>query len=183
MNYVPITATIGLLDKAEGQESKLAHDSQPSCCDSVRFGRKIRPRRSPNATQMPPTHFESAFSLILGLARTLHMPRAAGGVISTANDLVTWMQALVGGRVFDADYHHRWLDSLQPEDPSKPHGQQCLVRHHPTAVRTEPIVFPRRRDAWLQLVHGLRSRQSGDARRVDQPARIARREADSQVSC
>lgn len=35
VNYVPITATIGLLDKAEGQESKLAHDSQPSCCDSV----------------------------------------------------------------------------------------------------------------------------------------------------
>ena len=49
---------------------------------------------------------------------------AAGGVISTANDLVTWMQALVGGRVFNADYQHRWLDSLQPEDPSKPHGQQ-----------------------------------------------------------
>ncbi|MGA7904740.1 MAG: serine hydrolase domain-containing protein, partial [Terrimicrobiaceae bacterium] len=47
---------------------------------------------------------------------------AAGGVISTANDLVTWMQALVGGRVFNADYQHRWLDSLQPEDPSKPHG-------------------------------------------------------------
>jgi D-alanyl-D-alanine carboxypeptidase len=34
------------------------------------------------------------------------------------------MQALVGGRVFNADYQHRWLDSLQPEDPSKPHGQQ-----------------------------------------------------------
>ena len=67
VNYVPITATIGLLDKAERQESKLAHDSQPSCCDSVPFGRKIRPRRSRNATQMPPTRFESAFSLILSL--------------------------------------------------------------------------------------------------------------------
>ena len=49
---------------------------------------------------------------------------AAGGVISTANDLVTWMQALVGGKVFNADYQRRWLDSLQPEDSSKPHGQQ-----------------------------------------------------------
>jgi CubicO group peptidase (beta-lactamase class C family) len=49
---------------------------------------------------------------------------AAGGVISTAKDLATWMQALVGGMVFNSDYHHRWLDSLQPEDPSKPHGQQ-----------------------------------------------------------
>ena len=49
---------------------------------------------------------------------------AAGGVISTANDLVAWMQALVGGKVLNADYQRRWLDSLQPEDPSKPHGQQ-----------------------------------------------------------
>ena len=29
---------------------------------------------------------------------------AAGGVISTANDLATWVQALVGGRVLNADY-------------------------------------------------------------------------------
>jgi D-alanyl-D-alanine carboxypeptidase len=49
---------------------------------------------------------------------------AAGGVISTANDLVTWIQALVGGRVFNADYQRWWLDRLQPEDPSNPHGQQ-----------------------------------------------------------
>ena len=105
---------------------------------------------------------------------------AAGGVISTANDLVTWMQALVGGKVFNADYQHRWLDSLQPEDPSKPHGQQYRVRHLPAALGTERAVFPRRRDARLQLVHGLRSRQSGDARSVDQLDRIARREADSQ---
>jgi D-alanyl-D-alanine carboxypeptidase len=49
---------------------------------------------------------------------------AAGGVVSTASDLVTWMQALVGGRLFKADYQRRWLDSLLPEDPSKPHGQQ-----------------------------------------------------------
>ena len=34
------------------------------------------------------------------------------------------MQALVGGKVLNADYRRRWLDSLQPEDPSKPHGQQ-----------------------------------------------------------
>jgi D-alanyl-D-alanine carboxypeptidase len=49
---------------------------------------------------------------------------AAGGVISTANDLATWIQALVGGRVLNAAYQRRWLDSLQPEDPSKPDGQQ-----------------------------------------------------------
>ena len=49
---------------------------------------------------------------------------AAGGVISTASDLATWIQALVAGRVLDAAYQRRWLDSLQPEDPSKPDGQQ-----------------------------------------------------------
>jgi D-alanyl-D-alanine carboxypeptidase len=49
---------------------------------------------------------------------------AAGGAISTANDLATWIQALVGGRVLNADYQRRWLDSMQPEDPSKPDGQQ-----------------------------------------------------------
>ncbi len=49
---------------------------------------------------------------------------AAGAVISTANDLATWIQALVAGRVLNAAYQRRWLDSLQPEDPSKPKGQQ-----------------------------------------------------------
>ena len=45
---------------------------------------------------------------------------AAGGVISTANDLATWIRALVAGRVLDPEYQRRWLDSLKPEDPSKP---------------------------------------------------------------
>jgi D-alanyl-D-alanine carboxypeptidase len=49
---------------------------------------------------------------------------AAGGVISTADELATWIQALVAGRVFDATYQRRWLASVQPEDPSKPDGQQ-----------------------------------------------------------
>jgi D-alanyl-D-alanine carboxypeptidase len=49
---------------------------------------------------------------------------AAGGVISTANDLATWIQTLVAGRVLNAAYQRRWLDSLQPEDSSKPGGQQ-----------------------------------------------------------
>jgi D-alanyl-D-alanine carboxypeptidase len=49
---------------------------------------------------------------------------AAGGVISTADDLATWMRALVGGKILDADYQRRWLDSPEPEDPSKPLGQK-----------------------------------------------------------
>ncbi|MBV9877339.1 MAG: beta-lactamase family protein [Verrucomicrobia bacterium] len=49
---------------------------------------------------------------------------AAGGVISTALDLATWIKALVTGRVLDPAYQRRWLDSLKPEDPSKPEGQK-----------------------------------------------------------
>jgi D-alanyl-D-alanine carboxypeptidase len=47
-----------------------------------------------------------------------------GGVISTANDLAIWIEALVSGRVFDAAYQRRWLDSMQAKDPSMPNGQQ-----------------------------------------------------------
>ncbi|MER8406053.1 beta-lactamase family protein [Mesorhizobium sp. M1307] len=49
---------------------------------------------------------------------------AAGGVISTADDLATWMRALVGGQVFNADYQRQWPDSPEAEDPSKPEGQK-----------------------------------------------------------
>jgi D-alanyl-D-alanine carboxypeptidase len=49
---------------------------------------------------------------------------AAGGVISTARDLAAWIEALVGGRVLDAAFQRRWLDSLRPEDPGKPDGAQ-----------------------------------------------------------
>jgi D-alanyl-D-alanine carboxypeptidase len=49
---------------------------------------------------------------------------AAGGAISTADDLATWMKALVSGKVFNADYHQQWLTSLQPEDPDAPDGQK-----------------------------------------------------------
>lgn len=49
---------------------------------------------------------------------------AAGGAISTADDLATWMKALVSGRVFNADYHQQWLTSLQAEDPAAPDGQK-----------------------------------------------------------
>ena len=48
----------------------------------------------------------------------------AGAVVSTASDVATWIQALVSGRVLNADYQRRWLDSPQPEDPAKPEGQQ-----------------------------------------------------------
>ncbi len=49
---------------------------------------------------------------------------AAGGAISTADDLATWMKALVTGKVFNADYHQQWLTSPQAEDPDAPDGQK-----------------------------------------------------------
>ena len=49
---------------------------------------------------------------------------AAGGGISTANDLATWITALVSGKVFNADYHQQWLSSLRAEDPDTPDGQK-----------------------------------------------------------
>jgi D-alanyl-D-alanine carboxypeptidase len=49
---------------------------------------------------------------------------AAGGAISTADDLATWMKALVSGKLFNADYHQQWLTSLQAEDPDASHGQK-----------------------------------------------------------
>jgi D-alanyl-D-alanine carboxypeptidase len=49
---------------------------------------------------------------------------AAGGVISTADDMATWIKALVAGHVLDPAYQRRWLDSLKAEDPNKPEGQK-----------------------------------------------------------
>ena len=49
---------------------------------------------------------------------------AAGGAISTADDLAAWMKALVSGKVFNADFHQQWLTSVQAEDPDAPDGQK-----------------------------------------------------------
>ena len=43
---------------------------------------------------------------------------AAGAVISTAADLATWMKALAGGKVLNAEYQRIWQDSAQIIDPA-----------------------------------------------------------------
>lgn len=48
---------------------------------------------------------------------------AAGGAISTAEDLADWMKALVSGKVLDAEFQKQWVDSRQVEDPDNP-GQE-----------------------------------------------------------
>lgn len=45
---------------------------------------------------------------------------AAGGAVSTADDLATWTRALVTGRVLDPAHQRQWLRSPQAEDPAAP---------------------------------------------------------------
>jgi D-alanyl-D-alanine carboxypeptidase len=84
---------------------------------------------------------------------------AAGGVISTSDDLATWIKALVGGRVLNAAYQGRWFDNLQPEDPSKPEGQKYGYGIAELSWGTEHDLFSRWRDPWIQLENQLRPSQ------------------------
>ena len=64
---------------------------------------------------------------------------AAGGVISTADNVETWIRALVSGKVFNGDLQRQWLDSIQAEDPDNPDGQKygygiSYQRFGPTAA-------------------------------------------------
>lgn len=47
---------------------------------------------------------------------------AAGGVISTADDVETWIRALVSGRVLNAEYQRIWRNSLKPADGGLDYG-------------------------------------------------------------
>jgi CubicO group peptidase (beta-lactamase class C family) len=63
----------------------------------------------------------------------------AGGAISTADNLATWIRALTSGKVFDADHQQQWLTSVQAEDPDQPDGQKygygiSYQRFSPTAA-------------------------------------------------
>ncbi|MFF4101619.1 serine hydrolase domain-containing protein [Streptomyces sp. NPDC001903] len=48
---------------------------------------------------------------------------AAGGAVSTADDLATWIRSLVRGEVLDPASQQRWLRSPQAEDPAAPDGR------------------------------------------------------------
>lgn len=45
---------------------------------------------------------------------------SAGAGISTANDLATWVEALAGGTMLDADMQEQRMASIEPTDPSNP---------------------------------------------------------------
>ncbi|WP_156891255.1 serine hydrolase domain-containing protein [Agromyces subbeticus] len=45
---------------------------------------------------------------------------AAGGVVSTADDLMKWAEALSGSDLLGVTLHTTWLDDVEPMDPSNP---------------------------------------------------------------
>ncbi|MFB6510066.1 serine hydrolase [Streptomyces virginiae] len=49
---------------------------------------------------------------------------AAGGAISTAEDLAGWIKALVTGKVLAPATQRQWIESPQAEDPAAPDGQK-----------------------------------------------------------
>ena len=56
---------------------------------------------------------------------------AAGGVISTANDLATWIKALVAGSVFNAELSAPLARQLATRGPEQAQGPTVRVRHRP----------------------------------------------------
>jgi CubicO group peptidase (beta-lactamase class C family) len=105
---------------------------------------------------------------------------AAGGVISTAKDCATWVRALVGGGVLNADYQRQWLDSVQPEVASKPEGQKYGYGISQFSWGPNTIYIHGGEMPWLQLENQLRPGQRHDTHRVDQFDCITRRPADRQ---
>ncbi|MFN8644356.1 MAG: serine hydrolase domain-containing protein [Candidatus Binatia bacterium] len=100
---------------------------------------------------------------------------AAGGVVSTARDLTTWIEALAGGRLLDAAHQRAWRDSVQPNDPDQPNGLQYVVRHRPGAPARQSDLLPQRRAARLQHLRRLRSGQPRHHRGVGDPAAVGQR--------
>ncbi|MET9467232.1 serine hydrolase domain-containing protein [Streptomyces sp. NPDC006544] len=49
---------------------------------------------------------------------------AAGGVVSTADDMATWIKALVTGKVLGPAAQQQWLRSPRPQDPAAPDAQK-----------------------------------------------------------
>ena len=109
---------------------------------------------------------------------------AAGGVISTADDLATWIKALVVGQGVRRRLPAQWRRSLQAEDPDKPDGQKYGYGISHQRFGTERAMYlPRRRAARLQLVHGLRPGKRCDARHLDQSDPLARRQDHGATPC
>ena len=70
---------------------------------------------------------------------------AAGGAISTADNLATWMRALVSGKVFNVDYQQQWLDEPASRGSGPTRRAEVRVWDLVSAFRPECLdVLPRR---------------------------------------
>ena len=103
---------------------------------------------------------------------------AAGGFVSTAADLVTWIEALVGGQLLDDAYQRVWRESLQPTDPNAPNGLQYGYGIAQVRLGSNRIFFHNGEPARLQHVRRLRSGQPGDDRDLGEPTGV-RRQSDA----
>lgn len=86
------------------------------------YGTNVLTMGSPPALP-PPMQAEAAAGRLLPGDHTADNPSwgwAAGAGISTVGDLATWAEALVGGKVLDAEMQARRMGSLQPTDPANP---------------------------------------------------------------
>ena len=63
---------------------------------------------------------------------------AAGNAISTAHDMVVWINALVDGKVLDPEYQQKWLVPGGSTDPAHPDGIHYGLAHYsiPTPAGT-----------------------------------------------
>ena len=96
---------------------------------------------------------------------------AAGGVISTAGDLAIYAQHLVGGGLLDAKYQKKRLDSLRVVDPSNPkHG-----RYGYALLQIGNLIGHNGSLPGYQTFIAYNPTNENDARRLHQPAELARR--------
>jgi D-alanyl-D-alanine carboxypeptidase len=96
---------------------------------------------------------------------------AAGGVISTADDLAMWMRVLVGGKVLAVDYQRQWLESLEPEDPDQPDGAKYGYGISQLSFGPNSVYFHGGEMPGYNSFMGYDPVNNAD--RVDQPDRLA----------
>ena len=82
---------------------------------------------------------------------------AAGAVISTAADLATWIKALAGGKVFNAEYQQHLAGQREDRKPQEL-VQLVRVRHRPASMGTQRHRPARRPDPRLQLARRATTR-------------------------
>ena len=93
---------------------------------------------------------------------------AAGAVTSTAADLATWIRALGGGKVFNAEYQKIWQDSAKMENPKNSYNWYGYGIDR-ASMGTERHRPARRPDSRLQQRSALRPEQRHDPRHLGQP--------------